>query len=74
MSQIKISVKDMKGKETLLNVLSNQTINEGKKLLGHDTNRVWKFDGTVLDGNKKFSDYELDNGETIIATDKVVGG
>lgn len=64
----------MKGIETPLTVFSNQTINEGKQKLGHDTNRVWKFDGTVLDGNKKFSDYELETGETIIATDRVVGG
>jgi hypothetical protein len=74
MSQIRISVKDMKGIETPLNILNNKTINEGKIMIGHDINRVWKFDGTILEGNKTFLYYEVDNGETIIATDKVVGG
>lgn len=74
MSMISISVKDMKGIETPLRIDKNQTINEGKRMLGHDTNRVWKFDGNVLEGNKTFLFYEVDNGETIIATDKVVGG
>lgn len=74
MSQIRISVKDMKGIETPLNILNNKTINEGKIILGHDINRVWKYDGNILDGNKTFLYYEVENGETIIATDKVVGG
>ena len=74
MSLICISVKDMKGIETPLNINQNKTINEGKKMLGHDINRVWKFDGKVLDWNQTFLFYEVDNGETIIATDKVVGG
>ena len=74
MSQIRISVKDMKGNETPLSILNNKKINDGKIQLGHDINRVWKYDGNVLDGNKTFSFYEVENGETIIATDKVVGG
>jgi hypothetical protein len=74
MSQIRISVKDMKGIETPLNILNSKTINEGKIMIGHDVNRVWKFDGTILEGNKTFLFYDVDNGETIIATDKVVGG
>jgi hypothetical protein len=74
MSQIRISVKDMKGIETPLNILNSKTINEGKIMIGHDVNRVWKYDGNILEGNKTFLFYDVDNGETIIATDKVVGG
>jgi hypothetical protein len=29
---------------------------------------------TILEGNKTFLYYDVDNRETIIATDKVVGG
>ena len=71
MSPIRISVKDMKGNETPLSILNNKKINDGKIQLGHDVNRVSKYDGNVLDGNKIFSFYEVENGETIIATDKV---
>jgi hypothetical protein len=38
MSQIRISVKDMKGIKTPLNILNNKTINEGKIMIGHDIN------------------------------------
>jgi hypothetical protein len=33
-----------------------------------------EIDRTILEGNKTFLYYDVDNGETIIATDKVVGG
>ena len=72
MSQIRISVKEMKGNETPLSILNNKKINDGKIQLGHDVNRVWKYDGNVLDGNKIFSFYEVENRETIIATDEVI--
>ena len=72
MSQIRISVKDMKGNETPLSILNNKKINDGKIQLGHDVNRVSKYDGNVLDGNKIFSFYEVENRETIIATDEVI--
>jgi hypothetical protein len=74
MPMIQVSVKDMKGIETPLNIDDNKTINQGKAMLGHDVNRVWKYDGNILDGNQTFSFYEIENGETIIATEKVVGG
>ena len=54
MSQIRISVKDMKGNETPLSILNNKKINDGKIQLGHDVNRVWKYDGNFLMEIKHF--------------------
>lgn len=69
-----ITVKDMKGTEKMLTIIKSNTIAQGKTKLGHELGRVWKYEGNILDNNKKFEDYEIDEGETIIATNKVIGG
>lgn len=74
MAEIKVTVKDMKGTEKLLCIPKTNTINQGKTKFGHEIGRVWKYDGNVLDGNKTFADYEIDDGDQIIATNKVIGG
>lgn len=71
---IHITVKDMKGNEKMLTITESNTIAEGKSKLGHELGRVWKYEGNILDNNKKFKDYEIEDGETIIATNKVIGG
>lgn len=64
----------MKGNEKMLTITESNTIAEGKSKLGHELGRVWKYEGNILDNNKKFKDYEIEDGETIIATNKVIGG
>lgn len=74
MSTITISVKDMAGIETPLTILDSKTINEGKTKLGHNDDIIWKHDGKILELNKTFFEYEVESGDTIIATRKVHGG
>jgi len=74
MSTIQITVKDMKGNEKMLSIKDSDTIAQGKSKLNHEPGRVWKYEGNILDNNKTFKDYEIENGETIIATNKVIGG
>ena len=74
MSQIHITIKDMKGNEKILSIYDNETIKKGKEKVGHEANIVWKYDGSVLNNLKTFRYYEIYDGETIIATPSARGG
>lgn len=74
MSTIQVTILDMKGNKKLLSIKDSATIAQGKSEIGHELGRVWKYDATNLDNNKTFKDYEIENGETIVATNKVIGG
>lgn len=71
---MRIIIKNMTGIETVIEVSPSETINDGKKKYDGNIGRIWIFDGETLDGTKTFSDYEIDENETIIATNKVIGG
>ena len=70
---IRVSVKNVRGEEFILTILETCTINEGKRKLGL-TEDVWKFDGIVLNGNKTFKDYEIEDDDVIISNKMVCGG
>jgi len=70
---IKVTIKNLRGEMFILNILETCTISEGKKKLGLSED-VWKFDGMVLNGNKTFKDYEIEDGDVIITNIKVCGG
>lgn len=71
---MKVIIKNMKHKEVEINVNSSDTIEYGKKLYGKDKNIVWTFMSKVLQNDKTFGFYEIEEEDTITSTDKVIGG
>ncbi len=71
---IRVIVKNARGEELILTILETCTINEGKRKLGLSEDNLWKFDGIVLNGNKTFKDYEIEDDDTIISNKKICGG
>ena len=70
---IRVTVKNIRREEFILTILEACTINEGKRKLGL-TEDVWKFDGMVLNGNKTFKDYDIEDGDVIISNKMMCGG
>ena len=60
-------IKDMKGNTKSIDVNKNDTILDVKRKYGY-INNVLKYEGKVLSDNKTISFYEIDDGDTIIAT------
>lgn len=71
---MRIIIKNMAGKETVIEVSPSETINDGKKKYDGNLGRIWIYDGETLDGTKTFSHYLIDENDNIIATNKVIGG
>lgn len=69
-------VKDIKLHEKQLEVSKSDTIAYGKTKLGYTPVDGWnfKFDGEILENNKKFGDYDIDEGDILFVSKKVVGG
>ncbi len=63
-----------KGKEKVIVVDENETIEEAKLKSGYGINAVWNYEGAILMSDKTFKYYEIDEGDTIVIVDKVVGG
>ena len=64
---MRIEIKDMKGNTKSIDVNKNDTILDVKRKYGY-INNVLKYEGKVLSDNKTISFYEIDDGDTIIAT------
>ena len=64
---MRIFIRDMKGNTKSIDVNENDTILDVKRKSGY-INAQFKFDGSVLNDNKTISFYEIDDGDTIIAT------
>ena len=64
---MRIFIRDMKGNTKSIDVNKNDTILDVKRKYGY-INNVLKYEGKVLSDNKTISFYEIDDGDTIIAT------
>ena len=64
---MRIEIKDMKGNTKSIDVNENDTILDVKRKSGY-INNVLNYEGKVLSDNKTISFYEIDDGDTIIAT------
>lgn len=73
MTSITIIISNMNGRKSNLCVFTSDTIQRGKDLYGQGDPQ-WKADGEVLKNNKTFSDYAIENGDTIISNDRSRGG
>ena len=54
-------------------VFTSDTISRGKQLYG-DGNAQWKADGEILKDDRKFGDYGIEDGDTIVSNDRTRGG
>ncbi len=75
--KIRIYITNIRGKPIPLEVDPSETIAYGKKLYGNLTNefdRVWKFEGSLLNNNKTFEFYEIEDGDYIISNRMMLGG
>ena len=69
MSSITIIISNMNGRKSNLVVFTTDTISRGKELYGQGDPQ-WKADGEVLKNDKKFSDYQIQDGDTITSNDR----
>ena len=79
MSQITIYIKNLFGSSIKLNVYKNETIGEGKRKYQKLTNSCisdpqWKFDGEILQNNKTFDFYEIEDHDNITSNERSEGG
>ena len=72
--EIRVTIKTAKREELPLTILETCTINGGKRKIGQNENYAWKFNATVLNGSKTFKDYQIEDGDTIISSFKILGG
>ena len=72
--KIKVNIKNAKGRETQLLVNSSDKISLGKKLYANlvdsSDDLSWKYDGIILNDDKTFDYYKIDNEDLIISTTK----
>ena len=73
MSYINIIIKNISGRETNLYVKTDNTIEYGKSLYG-TTDPQWKFMAKILQNNKTFADYGVEDGDVITSNDRSEGG
>lgn len=70
---MRIRIVELSGREKILEVDANTTIEKAKEIFG-DINRQWKCDGEVLKNEKTFSDYGIEEGDTITSVSRSMGG
>ena len=70
---MRIEIKDMKGNTKSIDVNKNDTILDVKRKYGN-INITLKFEGDILDNNQTISSYEIEDGNTIIACERCIGG
>lgn len=73
MTSITVVISNMNGRKSNLIVSTSDTISRGKELYGQG-NPQWKLDGEVLNNDKRFSDYDIENNDIIISNDRSRGG
>ena len=61
---LKIKIKNS-GKETIISVYPNMTIEDAKKLFFGGIRTRLLYDGEILHNDKTFSDYGIEDGDTI---------
>ena len=68
MPRITIIIKNFNDKKSIV-VDTSDTISRGKSLYGN-LNALWLYDGEVLNNEKTFSDYNVEDGDYIISNDR----
>lgn len=76
---MRIYIKNLSGKSTVIYVNGSDTIAQGKLKYKQASNTnnsdpQWKIDGTVLSNNKTFNDYGIEEDDNIISNDRSQGG
>lgn len=76
---MKIYIKNLSGRSTQITVNGSDTIGNGKqtyKIVSNTSNSdpQWKFDGIVLNNNKTFNDYGIEEDDNITSNDRSQGG
>ena len=76
---MRIYIKNLSGKSTVIYVNGSDTISHGKlkyKQASNSNNSdpQWKIDGTVLNNNKTFDDYSIEEDDNITSNDRSQGG
>ena len=74
MSKIKIQIKNMRGKDTLLEVDPSEKIVDAKNRSGQGENIQWKFNGEVLKNNNTFDSYSIEDDDVIVSNFRTKGG
>jgi hypothetical protein len=74
MSKIKIQIKNMRGKDTLLEVDPSEKIVDAKNRSGQGENIQWKFNGEVLKNNNPFDSYSIEDDDVIVSNFRSKGG
>ena len=70
---ITVNIMNVHGKKTKIEIDTSDTILDLKKKYGN-SNVVLKYDGEVLKDKKKIKDYDIEDGDQIIANDRLLGG
>jgi hypothetical protein len=76
---MKIYIKNLSGRSTQITVNESDTISKGKQIYQSASNSSnadpqWKFDGIVLNNNKTFKDYGIEEDDNITSNDRSQGG
>ena len=74
MSKIKIQIKNMRGKDTLLEIDPSEKIVDAKIRSGQGENIQWKFNGEVLKNTNTFDCYSIEEDDVIISNFRSKGG
>ena len=69
MPRITIIIKNLNDDKKSIVVDTSDTISRGKSLYGN-LNAQWLYDGEVLNNEKTFSDYKVEDGDYIISNDR----
>ena len=70
---MRIEIKDMKGNTKSIDVKWKWYNFDVKRKYGN-INITLKFEGDILDNNQTISSYEIEDGNTIIACERCIGG
>ena len=70
---MRIKLSNSKGREKIFEVNENMTIEEAKKMTGQ-ANKQWIYEAQVLEDDKTFSDYDIEEDDVIISSANNVGG
>ena len=76
---MRIFIKNLSGRSTQIFVNGSDTIAQGKLKYKEasktdNADPQWKIDGTVMNNNKTFNDYGIDEDDNITSNDRSQGG
>ena len=71
---MRIKLNDGRGLTKTFEVDKNMTIEEAKKMIGQADKEDWIYDGDILEDDKTFSDYYIEEDDVIISSAQLVGG